>query len=83
MARFAVVAALVIGALIAAASGDVASAAVPLAFVTRRNGSPCSLLPALWLSVGLPFFLVTMALAERSGVRHPAGIGLYRTGLLH
>lgn len=32
--RFAVVAALVIGALIAAASGDVASAAVPLAFVT-------------------------------------------------
>ncbi|MEH8445254.1 benzoate/H(+) symporter BenE family transporter, partial [Klebsiella pneumoniae] len=58
--RFAVVAALVIGALIAAASGDVASAAVPLAFVTPEWVAP-QFTPALLLSVGLPFFLVTMA----------------------
>lgn len=78
--RFAVVAALVIGALIAAASGDVASAAVPLAFVTPEWVAP-QFTPALLLSVGLPFFLVTMASQKRSGVRHPAGIRLYRTGL--
>lgn len=53
--RFAVVAALVIGALIAAASGDVASAAVPLAFVTPEWVAP-QFTPALLLSVGLPFF---------------------------
>ncbi len=63
--RFAVVAALVIGALIAAASGDVASAAVPLAFVTP-NGSPAVYSGAL-LSVGLPFFLVTMASQNAPG----------------
>ena len=53
--RFAVVAALVVGALIAAASGDVARTAVPLAFA------------ALLLSVGLPFFLVTMASQNAPG----------------
>lgn len=77
--RFAVVAALVIGALIAAASGDVASAAVPLAFVTPEWVAP-QFTPALLLSVGLPFFLVTMA-SQNAQVRHPAGIRLYRTGL--
>ncbi len=78
--RFAVVAALVIGALIAAASGDVASAAVPLAFVTPEWVAP-QFTPALLLSVGLPFFLVTMASQNAPRVRHPAGIRLYRTGL--
>ncbi len=66
MARFAVVAALVIGALIAAASGDVASAAVPLAFVTPEWVAP-QFTPALLLSVGLPFFLVTMASQNAPG----------------
>ncbi|PVW60181.1 benzoate transporter, partial [Klebsiella pneumoniae] len=64
--RFAVVAALVIGALIAAASGDVASAAVPLAFVTPEWVVP-QFTPALLLSVGLPFFLVTMASQNAPG----------------
>ncbi len=64
--RFAVVAALVIGALIAAASGDVASAAVPLAFVTPEWVAP-QFTPALLLSVGLPFFLVTMASQNAPG----------------
>lgn len=64
--RFAVVAALVIGALIAAASGDVASAAVPLAFVTPEWIAP-QFTPALLLSVGLPFFLVTMASQNAPG----------------
>lgn len=72
--RFAVVAALVIGALIAAASGDVASAAVPLAFVTPEWVAP-QFTPALLLSVGLPFFLVTMASQNAPGsppCRHQA-----------
>lgn len=64
--RFAVVAALVIGALIAAASGDVASAPVPLAFVTPEWVAP-QFTPALLLSVGLPFFLVTMASQNAPG----------------
>ncbi|WP_171882324.1 benzoate/H(+) symporter BenE family transporter [Klebsiella quasipneumoniae] len=63
--RFAVVAALVAGALIAAASGEVASAAVPLAFVAPEWIAP-QFTPAL-LSVGLPFFLVTMASQNAPG----------------
>ncbi len=55
-----------IGALIAAASGDVASAAVPLAFVTPEWVAP-QFTPALLLSVGLPFFLVTMASQNAPG----------------
>ncbi len=72
--RFAVVAALVAGALIAAASGEVASAAVPLAFVAPEWIAP-QFTPALLLSVGLPFFLVTMAHRTRPGslpCRHQA-----------
>ncbi|HDO6929013.1 benzoate/H(+) symporter BenE family transporter [Klebsiella pneumoniae] len=53
-------------ALIAAASGDVASAAVPLAFVTPEWVAP-QFTPALLLSVGLPFFLVTMASQNAPG----------------
>lgn len=63
-----------IGALIAAASGDVASAAVPLAFVTPEWVAP-QFTPALLLSVGLPFFLVTMASQNACGsppCRHQA-----------
>ncbi len=56
-----------------------ASAAVPLAFVTPEWVAP-QFTPALLLSVGLPFFLVTMA-SQNARVRHPAGIRLYRTGL--
>lgn len=78
--RFAVVAALVIGALIAAASGDVASAAVPLAFVTPEWVAPAVYSGAFAQrrSAVLPRH---HGLAERSRVRHPAGIRLYRTGL--
>jgi benzoate membrane transport protein len=64
--RFAVVAALAAGALIAAVSGDVASAAVPLAFVAPEWIAP-QFTPALLLSVGLPFFLVTMASQNAPG----------------
>ncbi|MEG3492198.1 benzoate/H(+) symporter BenE family transporter [Klebsiella variicola] len=64
--RFAVVAALVVGALIAAASGDVARTAVPLAFAAPEWIAP-QFTPALLLSVGLPFFLVTMASQNAPG----------------
>ncbi|NGX25285.1 benzoate/H(+) symporter BenE family transporter, partial [Klebsiella quasipneumoniae] len=64
--RFAVVAALAAGALIAAVSGEVASAAVPLAFVAPEWIAP-QFTPALLLSVGLPFFLVTMASQNAPG----------------
>lgn len=63
--RFAVVAALVV-ALIAAASGDVARTAVPLAFAAPEWIAP-QFTPALLLSVGLPFFLVTMASQNAPG----------------
>ncbi len=78
--RFAVVAALVVGALIAAASGDVARTAVPLAFAAPEWIAP-QFTPALLLSVGLPFFLVTMASQNAPRVRHAAGIRLHRTGI--
>ncbi|MFM4209605.1 benzoate/H(+) symporter BenE family transporter [Klebsiella quasipneumoniae] len=64
--RFAVVAALAAGALVAAVSGEVASAAVPLAFVAPEWIAP-QFTPALLLSVGLPFFLVTMASQNAPG----------------
>ena len=64
--RFAVVAALAAGVLIAAVSGEVASAAVPLAFVAPEWIAP-QFTPALLLSVGLPFFLVTMASQNAPG----------------
>ena len=64
--RFAVVAALVVGALIAAAAGDVARTAVPLAFAAPEWIAP-QFTPALLLSVGLPFFLVTMASQNAPG----------------
>lgn len=78
--RFAVVAALVVGALIAAASGDVARTAVPLAFAAPEWIAP-QFTPALLLSVGLPFFLVTMASQNAPGfatLRHPATPYRYR-----
>ncbi len=78
--RFAVVAALVVGALIAAASGDVARTAVPLAFAAPEWIAP-QFTPALLLSVGLPFSLVTMASQNAPGFAHAAGIRLHRTGI--
>ncbi|HHG8774402.1 TPA: benzoate/H(+) symporter BenE family transporter, partial [Raoultella planticola] len=65
-ARFAVVAALLVGGAIAVFSGDVAGAHISLAFVAPQYIAP-QFTPSLLLSVGVPFFLVTLASQNAPG----------------
>ncbi|TCW09251.1 benzoate membrane transport protein [Raoultella sp. BIGb0138] len=65
-ARFAVVAALLVGGAIAVFSGAVAGAHISLAFVAPQYIAP-QFTPSLLLSVGVPFFLVTMASQNAPG----------------
>jgi benzoate membrane transport protein len=69
----------VVGALIAAASGDVARTAVPLAFAAPEWIAP-QFTPALLLGVGLPFSSSPWP-RRTPPVRHAAGIRLHRTGI--
>jgi benzoate membrane transport protein len=64
--RFAVVAALLVGGAIAVFSGDVAGNHISLAFVAPEYIAP-QFTPSLLLSVGVPFFLVTMASQNAPG----------------
>ncbi|MCE9898061.1 benzoate/H(+) symporter BenE family transporter [Raoultella terrigena] len=64
--RFAVVAALLVGAAIAWASGEVSGEHLSLSFVAPAFIAP-QFTPSLLLSVGLPFFLVTMASQNAPG----------------
>lgn len=64
--RFAVVAALLLGAAIAWASGEVSAEHLSLSFVAPAFIAP-QFTPSLLLSVGLPFFLVTMASQNAPG----------------
>jgi benzoate membrane transport protein len=72
--RFAVVAALLVGGAIAVFSGNVAGNHISLAFVAPEYIAPQFTL-SLLLSVGVPFFLVTMA-RKTPRVRHDAGFRL-------
>ncbi|MGE0970640.1 benzoate/H(+) symporter BenE family transporter [Klebsiella sp. WOUb02] len=64
--RFAVVAALLAGGAIAWASGEVGTEHLSLSFVAPAFIAP-QFTPSLLLSVGLPFFLVTMASQNAPG----------------
>ncbi|HHS9965879.1 TPA: benzoate/H(+) symporter BenE family transporter [Raoultella ornithinolytica] len=64
--RFAVVAALLVGGVIAVFSGDVTGSHISLAFVAPEYTAP-QFTPSLLLSVGVPFFLVTMASQNAPG----------------
>lgn len=65
--RYAVVAALAAGALVAVLGGQVAGPVAGIAFAAPRFIAP-EFSPALLLSVGVPFFLVTMASQNAPGV---------------
>lgn len=65
--RYAVIAALAAGCLVAALTGQIDGASVDLALVMPRFVTPAFNLTLL-LSVGLPFFLVTMASQNAPGV---------------
>lgn len=65
--RYAVVAALVAGSLTAVLTGELHSDTLHFAFVTPRFIAPEFNLPLL-LSVGIPFFLVTMASQNAPGI---------------
>ncbi|ALR76663.1 benzoate/H(+) symporter BenE family transporter [[Enterobacter] lignolyticus] len=85
--RYAVVAALLAGSVAALLLGDVNVTAVHFAVVVPRYIAP-HFEPALLLSVGLPFFLVTMAsqnapgfaTLQASGYRIPASSTIVITG---
>jgi benzoate membrane transport protein len=64
--RFAVVAALLVGGAIAWASGEVSAEHLSLSFAAPTFIAP-QFTPSLLLSVGLPFFLVTMASQNAPG----------------
>ena len=65
--RYAIVAALVAGAAVAVLGGQTGGQSVSLAFVAPRYIQP-EFSPALLLSVGVPFFLVTMASQNAPGI---------------
>lgn len=65
--RYAVVAALVMGSLTAVFTGELHSDTLHFAFVTPRFIAPEFNLPLL-VSVGIPFFLVTMASQNAPGI---------------
>ncbi|MFK3659046.1 benzoate/H(+) symporter BenE family transporter [Scandinavium sp. NPDC088450] len=65
--RYAVVAALVVGSLAAVFTGELHSDTLHFAFVTPRFIAPEFNLPLL-VSVGIPFFLVTMASQNAPGI---------------
>ncbi|HFK7980088.1 TPA: benzoate/H(+) symporter BenE family transporter [Klebsiella oxytoca] len=85
--RFAVVAALLAGSAVAALSGDVTGSHISWRFVAPAFIAP-EFTPALLLSVGVPFFLVTMAsqnapgfaTLQASGYRVPASSLIVATG---
>lgn len=85
--RFAVVAALLVGGAVAGLNGDVTTSQINLSFVAPSYIAPV-FTPALLLSVGLPFFLVTMAsqnapgfaTLQASGYRVPASPLIVATG---
>lgn len=85
--RFAVVAALLAGSAVAALSGDVTGSQISWRFVAPAFIAP-EFTPALLLSVGVPFFLVTMAsqnapgfaTLQASGYRVPASSLIVATG---
>ncbi|QGN37964.1 benzoate/H(+) symporter BenE family transporter [Klebsiella oxytoca] len=85
--RFAVVAALLVGGLVAALAGDVTTSQISLHFVSPSFIAP-AFTPALLLSVGFPFFLVTMAsqnapgfaTLQASGYQVPASPLIVATG---
>lgn len=85
--RFAVVAALLAGNAVAALSGDVTGSHISWRFVAPAFIAP-EFTPALLLSVGVPFFLVTMAsqnapgfaTLQASGYRVPASSLIVATG---
>ncbi|WP_368751081.1 benzoate/H(+) symporter BenE family transporter, partial [Klebsiella oxytoca] len=85
--RFAVVAALLAGIAVAALSGDVTGSHISWRFVAPAFIAP-EFTPALLLSVGVPFFLVTMAsqnapgfaTLQASGYRVPASSLIVATG---
>lgn len=85
--RFAVVTALLAGSAVAALSGDVTASQISWRFVAPAFIAP-EFTPALLLSVGVPFFLVTMAsqnapgfaTLQASGYRVPASSLIVATG---
>ena len=85
--RFAVVAAMLAGSAVAALSGDVTGSQISWRFVAPAFIAP-EFTPALLLSVGVPFFLVTMAsqnapgfaTLQASGYRVPASSLIVATG---
>lgn len=85
--RFAVVAALLAGSVVAGLSGNVTTSQISFSFVAPSYIAPV-FTPALLLSVGLPFFLVTMAsqnapgfaTLQASGYRVPASPLIVATG---
>lgn len=85
--RFAVVAALLAGGAVAGFSGEVTTSQIAFSFVTPSWIAP-EFTPALLLSVGVPFFLVTMAsqnapgfaTLQASGYRVPVSPLIVATG---
>lgn len=65
--RYAVIAALVVGSLVAAFSGEIHASALHFTFVLPRFIAP-QFDWSLALSVGIPFFLVTMASQNAPGI---------------
>ncbi|TLV11552.1 benzoate/H(+) symporter BenE family transporter [Klebsiella indica] len=85
--RFAVVAALLVGGMVAGLNGEVTASQIDFDFVAPAYIAPV-FSPTLLLSVGLPFFLVTMAsqnapgfaTLQASGYRVPASPLIVATG---
>lgn len=85
--RFAVVAALLAGGVVAGLNGNVTTSQISFSFVTPYWTAP-EFSPALLLSVGVPFFLVTMAsqnapgfaTLQASGYQVPASSLVVATG---
>lgn len=89
LSRFAVVAAMLTGAIVAVLSDSVTVSHINFSFVAPTFIAPV-FTPSLLLSVGLPFFLVTMAsqnapgfaTLQASGYRVPASALIVATGAL-
>lgn len=89
LSRFAVVAAMLTGGIVAVLSDSVTVSHINFSFVAPTFIAPV-FTPSLLLSVGLPFFLVTMAsqnapgfaILQASGYRVPASALIVATGAL-
>lgn len=73
--RYAVVAALVVGMVVAALKGDIVTQSLSTAIVMPQFITPHFSITGL-LSIGIPFFLVTMALAKCAGAGDVTGFRL-------